>query len=563
MSVKAVASAQLAVTRWPTVSWRGLCFFGGFSLVGFYFLPAWLMAPLFFLTPVFGPLLLALAGLLAMRHSRAISNRTVHPGQLFVVFLVSCAIWFAPVTLFDIYACAGFGYATFLVVLVVLPLHLICIGMLTVGIYAHMKADGKWTLAFQSALAVIGGLLLGIALAFIRFQFVPQSHGIFLKCFAASGSALPLPGQPLDPHGQKDINEWLGDKPRSNREPVAVIGEDSIWLVRRNQQSASQVYWIERRAVATGGSEWRQEIAIAPGVTRNPIALAPGPGSSIFLVGFDVVGGNESWWVKRYDGKGAEDISWNKSFSSGTKISRAYGVRLDRAGSVYVFGESGETDRRGTFGWVRKFDPDGREQLAGWDKRFPNAGERRPTIAVVGLAINSTGNPCVLLNAFGAYSLRNFDLDGRELWQKELASVRNLSISADNNGNLFVYGMSGYPDHAWIKKFRADGGEVWEKNFALGELSSASAAGFDRAQNIYVVGYGTSPQSKASQWASSWWLKKFDANGAESTDWNKAIGEKGVNVPFAVHVSSRDELYVLGAGNGWQFSGSRLERWWY
>jgi len=236
--------------------------------------------------------------------------------------------------------------------------------------------------------------------------------------FAASGSALRLPGQPLDPHGQKDICETLGDKPRSLHEPVAVIGDDSLWLVTRSQQGASQGYWIERRAVAPGGSDWRQSLPTAPGVTRNPTALAPGPGSSVFLTGFDVVAGNESWWLKRYDAQGAEDTNWSKSFSTGTKISRTYGLRLDEAGSVYVCGETGEIDRRGTFGWVRKFLPDGREQIDGWDKVFPNAGERQPTMAVVGLAVDSAGSVCVLLDLYGAYSLRKFDSDGRELWQK-------------------------------------------------------------------------------------------------------------------------------------------------
>ena len=108
--------------------------------------------------------------------------------------------------------------------------------------------------------------------------------------------------------------------------------------------------------------------------------------------------GDESWWFKRYDAKGAENTNWNKSFSTGTKISRSYGLRLDEAGSVYVFGETGEIDRRGTFGWVRKFDPDGREQIAGWDKIFPNGGERRPTMAVVDMAVDSAGSLCVLLN---------------------------------------------------------------------------------------------------------------------------------------------------------------------
>src|SRR6185436_7552045 len=120
MSLKSVPGS-LRVTRWPTVSWRALSFLGGFSFLGFWFLPAWLMAPLCFLTPAFGPLLLALAGLLAMRHGRAISNDpALKPGRLFVVILISCAILLAPVTVFDIYAFSFLTYITLLVVVVVL-----------------------------------------------------------------------------------------------------------------------------------------------------------------------------------------------------------------------------------------------------------------------------------------------------------------------------------------------------------------------------------------------------------------------------------------------------------
>jgi len=563
MSLKSVPGSLRAV-RWPTGSWRALSFLGGFSFLGFWFLPRWSIAPLFFLTPAFGPLLLALAGLLAMRHSRAISNDpALNPGRLFVAMVISCAVLLAPVTLFDIYAFSFLTYATLLAVVIVVPFHLVCLGTFADGLYAVSRAEGKATLVFRGALPASAGVLAGLALSFVRFQFVPQSQGVFLKGFAPSGSALRLPSKPLDPHGQKDINETLGDKPRSLHQPVAVMGDDSLWLVRRGQQRASSAYWIERRAVAPGGSDWRHSLPVAPGVTRNPTALAPGPSSSIFLIGFDVVEGNESWWLKCYDAKGAENTNWNKSFSTGAKISRGYGVRLDEAGSVYVFGETGEIDGRGTFGWVRKFHPDGREQVAGWNKVFPNAGERRPTMAVVGMAVDSAGSVFVLLDLYNAYSLRKFDADGRELWQKELPTLKDLSISADKMGNLLIYGVSGYPDRVWIKKLRTDGGDGWEKSFALGDLSSASAAAFDGAQNIYVAGYGTSPRSKPSQWVSYWWIKKFDPNGTELTGWDKSLGDEGVNRPFALHVNSGDELYVLGTGNGWQFSGSWLERWWY
>jgi hypothetical protein len=255
--------------------------------------------------------------------------------------------------------------------------------------------------------------------------------------------------------------------------------------------------------------------------------------------------------------------NWNKSFSTGTKISRSYGLRLDEAGSVYVFGETGEIDRRGTFGWVRKFHPDGREQIAGWDKIFPNAGERQPTMAVVGMAVDSAGSVCVLLNLYSAYSLRKFDRDGRELWQKELPELKDVSISADKEGDLLIYGVSGYPDRAWIKKLRADGGDAWEKSFALGDLSSASAAAFDRAQNIYVAGYGTSPRSKASRWDSYWWIKKFDPNGAELTGWDKSLGEEGGK--HAVRAACELPRRGLRPGHGKRLAvlGSWLERWWY
>jgi len=179
------------------------------------------------------------------------------------------------------------------------------------------------------------------------------------------------------------------------------------------------------------------------------------------------------------------------------------------------------------------------------------------------MALDSAGGLCVLLDLYSAYSLRKFDSDGRELWQKELPTRKDLSIAADHDGALLIFGGSGYPDQVWMKKLRVDGSDAWEKSFALGDLSAASGAAFDRAQNIYVAGYGTSPRSKASRWASYWWIKKFDPNGAELIGWDKSLGEEGVNMPFALHVNSRDELYVLGTGNGWQFSGSWLERWWY
>jgi len=444
-------------------------------------------------------------------------------------------------------------------VLIALPFHLVCVGVLAAGLYALSKAEGDKPHAALLALPAVGGLLVGIALAAVRFEVVPRSHGIFLKAFAATGSPLRLPGKPLDPHGQQDIEETLGAEPRSYHEPIAAIGDDSLWLVRRSKQSACSGYWIERTGFAPGGSDWRQCLPVSPGLTRNPTAMASDPTSGVFVVGFDVRAGNESWWLMRYDAQGVEDRSWDKSFPTATKIDRAYGVRLARDGSVYVFGESGGIDRRGTSGWVLKFGPDGRELRDGWGKRFPNAGERQPTMAAVGAAADPAGDLYVLLNLFNNYSVRKFDRDGRELWQKALPGRKDLAIVADEKSDLLISGAAGYPGQAWIKKLHADGSDGWEKTVALGDLSSALAVAFDRAQNVYAAGYGTSPGGKGSYW----WIKKLSPDGIESEGCDKTLGEQNNdNIPFALHMNTRDEVYVLGKGNGWQFSRSSLERWW-
>jgi len=547
MSLKSVPSS-LRVRRWPTFSWSILSLLGGLSFWGGYLVPTWLGSgsPLFFLlTPVLGPFLLALAGLLAIRHSRAISNDpALQSGRLFVPFLISCAILLAPVTILDFVACLGFAYFALVAVVIVLPFHLVCIAMFAVGLYALSKATGRVTLVFRCALPVIAGFLVSIALTFVRFKYA-QSEGIFLKGFTAAGSPLRLPGKPLDPRGQKDILKRPGEYYEIRHKPIAVIGDDSVWLVRHNERGAWTGYWLERRAIAPGGSNWRLGFPAAPGMTYNPTgptALALGPSSSIFVVGFSSVAGNASSWIKRYDAKGAEDTNWNKSFPVTNYFGLIYGLRLDGAGSVYVSGQKGEIDRA-PFGWVRKFNPDGREQIAGWDKRLPT-GAGLPT-----LAVDSAGNVCVL---DGAHCLRKLNHDGRELWQRQLPKLKDvrlihLSISADDQGNVFIYGISGYPGQAWIKKFRADGSDAWEKKFALGDHSAACAVAFDRAQNIYVAGYP------------GWWIKKFDPAGVELTSWSV----KGGDVPFTLHVNFRDELYILGWGGGWQLSGSWLERFWW
>ena len=226
--------------------------------------------------------------------------------------------------------------------------------------------------------------------------------------------------------------------------------------------------------------------------------MAVDASSGVFVVGFDVRGDVESWWMKRFDAQGIEDVRWDHAFPGETKVDRCYGVVLAPDGSAYLLGEARAIVSPGTFGWVRKFDREGREVLEGWGRRFDNAGARRPTMAAVSGATDADGNLFVLLELYGTPSIRKLDAGGHELagWPRDLPDKKDLSLAVSPDGSRLVAGGMGYPDQAWLAKLEADGSTAWEKTLALGELSAALAVGFDRTGNVVAAGYATEPTTR-------------------------------------------------------------------
>jgi len=530
-----------------------VCFLGGCSFLGFHFLPAWLMAALFFATPAAGPLLLLFAGLACIVRARRASEKLT-AARLAGAVIVGCVLVLIPVAAFDFLFFATVPYIGPLILLVAVPFHVACVGTFGAGLYALAEAEGV-ARARPLAVAAVAGFLTAVVVTAVRYEIVPRSRGVFLRGFSGSGEALPASLSPLARNGQQDIQETLGYKPRSHHEPIAAIADDGLWLVRRSADASCPGHWIERWRFATRDSQWRLCLQTpGGGVTRNPTAMAVDRAGGVYIVGFDVQSGNESCWLDHYDASGIQ----HHSLAATTKVDRVYGAWLSPEGSVYVSGESGDISLPGTSGWLRKFDAGGREIVDGWNKRFPNAGKRRPTMAAVAVAGTSAGDVYVLLDLFDALSVRKFDSGGQELWQKDLPGHKDVGIAAGADGSLFASGTSGYPDRAWIGKVNADGTDAWEKMFALGHLSSALAVAFDRAQDIYVAGYGTEPDDKSSYW----WIKKLGPDG-RSERWQKTLsGPDHENAPFLLHVSADGNAYALGKGNGWQFSGSLLEKYW-
>ena len=177
------------------------------------------------------------------------------------------------------------------------------------------------------------------------------------------------------------------------------------------------------------------------------------------------------------------------------------------------------------------------------------------TMAAVALAGTAAGDVYVLLDLFNALSVRQFDSGGHELWQTDLPGHQDVAIAVGIDGSLFVSGTSGYPDQAWIEQIKS-GSVEWQKRFELGHLSSVLAVAV-AADSVYVAGYGTEPGDKSSYW----WIKNLTQYGVER--WHRTLtGPDNENAPFQLHLNTDGEIYALGKGTGWQFSGSSLERWW-
>ena len=217
------------------------------------------------LAPVLGPLLLLGAGVVAMSSASGRADGTSpRIGRLLAI----CAVLaFGPVAVLDLVLSVVIPYVGLLVGLVVFPIHFACVVALAAGIAAFLRT-GRSTRAPALVLPPMLGLVAGFALVAIRFAIVPQSNGVFLETFDASGSKIEPAMNPLDPHGQKDMKETLGVHQRSLHEPLAALGEDSLWTISRDGDDECTGRWIRRMALEDGAPEWRRCLETEAGVTQ-------------------------------------------------------------------------------------------------------------------------------------------------------------------------------------------------------------------------------------------------------------------------------------------------------
>jgi len=158
----------------------------------------------------------------------------------------------------------------------------------------------------------------------------------------------------------------------------------------------------------------------------------------------------------------------------------------------------------------------------------------------------------ILLGAYG---------QGSSQWIRQFGTSSSdyaNSITVDGQGNSWVAGhtygalpgqaSTGKQD-AFVRKYDANGNELWTRQFGTSEIDYANSIAVDGTGNISVAGYteGSFP-GQASSGENDAFVGHYDANGNEL--WTRQFGTSGNDFAFSTAVDERGNIYVAGSIDG-------------
>jgi len=213
--------------------------------------------------------------------------------------------------------------------------------------------------------------------------------------------------------------------------------------------------------------------------------------------------GNGDAFIRKYDANGNE--VWTRQFgTAGGDLAR--GISVDASG-VYVCGTvsdalPGQTSIGDIDAFVRKYDVNGNEV---WTRQFGTAsGAYAADIFVDATGVYVTGDvngalPGQTSSGNADVFVRKYDVNGNEVWTNQFGSAGGdnaTEIFVDASGvyvSGFTFGalpgqtLLGAPD-AFIRKYDANGNEVWTRQFGTASADYARGISVD-ASGVYVIGH--------------------------------------------------------------------------
>ena len=314
----------------------------------------------------------------------------------------------------------------------------------------------------------------------------------------------------------------------ANAARAVAVGEDGTLYVAGDLGSGAD--WAVLALKPDGGSRWKQQIKTGGVEIPNALALAADgtlvvageqsaatSGKDLLVLGLDAASGRERWR--------------HAVAEPGNQV--AHALAVDRAGTIYVVGESQNQ-------WLL---------LALNANGTPRWSVRDGTGTARGVALDPQGNPVVAGDTRMLWRVdKRAAADGASLWRRDVAPARQRAhgaqanaVRVDGDGAITVTGMWTAPEGRTLRVERrgADGAEQWSYIEPPGDAGNAGRAlALGAGGAVYVAGVGNT----------DWLLLALDPKGGLL--WRLAHdgggGKINPDIAMALAVVPPDDLLVAG-----------------